>query len=169
MKLSYVTVGLTISLCFSSIAAGDTTATPSLCKADEKVVFSCVMKKPSGKILSVCSSKTLTATAGFLVYRFGTTEKTELSFPKSLERTQKAFTFSRYTRPMTTYTRLRFSGADGTSYSVYDDDSDGQEAAGVRVNSPGKASSEVDLPCSSSRTGALMPLEESIPNVPFDN
>ena len=42
----------------------------TLCEKDEKVVFSCPIKRPA-KIVSLCSSKELTKERGHVQYRFG--------------------------------------------------------------------------------------------------
>src|SRR6266480_5829555 len=52
----------------------------SLCTKDERVVFSCPVKRPA-KIVSVCASKDLTSEHGYLQYRFGLPGKIELEFP----------------------------------------------------------------------------------------
>ena len=42
----------------------------SLCAKDERIIFSCPIKRPA-KIVSVCASKDLTSDRGYLQYRFG--------------------------------------------------------------------------------------------------
>ncbi|MEY3881179.1 MAG: hypothetical protein RIQ94_1975 [Pseudomonadota bacterium] len=63
---------------FSSAAI----ATESHCNAQEQVVFSC---STGTKLVSVCASKDLSATRGYLQYRFGVSSKPELLFPSSTQ------------------------------------------------------------------------------------
>ena len=55
-------------------------ASESLCKSDEKIVFSC----PVGheKTVSVCASKSL-SNGGYIQYRFGRKDKIDLSVPST--------------------------------------------------------------------------------------
>jgi hypothetical protein len=70
----------------------------SLCSASETTVFNCELKE-NHKIVSICSSKILTGKSGFLQYRYGTPEKVELVFPKSMEDSQAQFGYDEYSRP----------------------------------------------------------------------
>lgn len=57
-------------------------ATPvGLCKAEEKVIFSCPTK--AKKIIALCASPNFSAKAGTLQYRFGTPTKVELQYPET--------------------------------------------------------------------------------------
>jgi len=49
-----------------------------LCTKDEAVLFTCAVK---AKTLSLCASKTLTPSEGYIQYRFGTPSKLELVYP----------------------------------------------------------------------------------------
>jgi len=53
-------------------------AAPNLCSEGEVVVFNCSAGK---KLISVCASRDISRTSGYLQYRFGTLAKTELSVP----------------------------------------------------------------------------------------
>jgi hypothetical protein len=57
-----------------------TLATESHCSNDEQTVFSCSLGE---KIVSVCASKVLSPTGGYLQYRFGKKNAPELIFPAS--------------------------------------------------------------------------------------
>lgn len=52
----------------------------SLCSASEQKIFSCHTGR---KIISVCASKKFTLDSGYLQYRFGTKDSTELVYPQS--------------------------------------------------------------------------------------
>jgi len=54
----------------------------SLCYKDETIVFSAALKG-NDKLVSICSSKKLDESQGYLQYRFGRPEKVELCFPES--------------------------------------------------------------------------------------
>ena len=62
----------------------------NLCKATEKVIFSCTVQNGK-KILSVCGTPKLTKTEGYLQYRFGTKSKLELVYPSTTKGTQEQF------------------------------------------------------------------------------
>jgi len=89
----------------------------SLCSNGERVMFS-AMVRGSNKLVSLCSSKQLTDSQGYLQYRFGRPGKVELEFPKNREATQSGFRYSRYTRPLVTYVVLRFE-TGGYLYSIH--------------------------------------------------
>jgi hypothetical protein len=50
------------------------------CTKNETIVFNC---KAGSKIVSVCSSKTVTSGSGYLQYRFGPKKKLELIYPEN--------------------------------------------------------------------------------------
>lgn len=114
----------------------------SLCSPAEKSIFSCQVGK---KTLSVCASRDLDDTKGVLLYRFGTPEKVELTYPEKPGHPNKHFTANRL-----------YSSAEGSlimelgfqrgnvSYTVYTMDLRGKQSAGVTVNVKGK---DTDLAC----------------------
>jgi hypothetical protein len=51
----------------------------ALCRNTENILFSCTTV--TGKIVSVCGSKDLSAQNGYIQYRYGSSSKTELSLP----------------------------------------------------------------------------------------
>jgi hypothetical protein len=67
--------------------------TPTLCEAGERPLFSC----PTGKkMISVCASPDLSASAGYLRYRFGRSQqKLELSYPADNRHPRQYFHFYR--------------------------------------------------------------------------
>jgi hypothetical protein len=65
------------ALVFVSLSAG------AACGPGEHTVFSCPIGK---KWVSVCASKDLSPTAGYLQYRFGPEASPEISFPPETER-----------------------------------------------------------------------------------
>ncbi len=56
------------------------TATDSHCHEQESIIFSCSLGK---NIVSVCASKEISPTSGYLQYRFGQKNAPELIFPSS--------------------------------------------------------------------------------------
>lgn len=75
-------------------------ASPTLCKADELVVFSC----PTGAhTASVCASKDISKSAGALQYRFGKKEIVDLAYPDAGAKPTDVFTSG----------MLMFSGGGG--------------------------------------------------------
>ena len=95
-----------------------------LCKAFEYVVFS--VNTRSNKMASLCVSKNLSPTAGYLVYRFGTKAKIELTYPADTLNSLTQFSFAHYNRgggkqnAAMYVNSFRFSNA-GFTYSLNDD------------------------------------------------
>ena len=94
-------------------------ASTSLCNKDEKVVFSCPLRR-SAKIVSLCSSQKLTKDGGYLQYRFGVPGKIELEFPEVRDDSLKVFQYGHYFRAKVDSTEISFS-RNGYTYSVFDD------------------------------------------------
>ncbi len=122
--------------------------TNTLCAKDERVIFSCPVKR-AAKIVSVCASKDLTNDHGYLQYRFGVPGKIELEYPKDRQGTQAKFQYSHYFRAQFDMTSINFT-IDGYEYSVFDD-YNGEEkpkisTQGVSVTAPGKPK-EVSFVC----------------------
>src|SRR6185369_9181507 len=91
----------------------------SLCAKDERVIFSCPIKRPA-KIVSVCASKDLTSDRGYIQYRFGLPAKVELEFPKERIGSQQKFQYSHYFRAKVDLTDITFT-VNGYEYQVTDD------------------------------------------------
>jgi hypothetical protein len=119
------------------VQAGD--LQKSLCQTKENVIFSCSTGK---KLISVCSSKNLSPTAGYVQYRFGTKEKPELTFPEP------------QTHPISFSTggTLMYSGGGGAymrfnkgtySYVVYSGIGKGWDKQGVVIEKNGKLLSNI--------------------------
>ncbi len=88
----------------------------TLCTSTENSYFDCETK--NGKQVSVCGSKDLSKTVGYLQYRFGNSEKIELEFPLEKKESSKKFFYTHYFRPQTDYTNLSFTNS-GVEYSVF--------------------------------------------------
>ena len=121
----------------------------TLCAKDERVIFSCPVKRPA-KIVSVCASKDLTSDRGYLQYRFGVPGKIELEYPKDRNGTQQKFHYKHYFRAQFDLTEIGFT-IDGYEYSVFDDYNGEEKPAissqGVSVTAPGQTErSELRLP-----------------------
>jgi hypothetical protein len=120
----------------------------SLCAKDERIIFSCPVKRPA-KIVSVCASKDLTSERGYLQYRFGLPGKIELEYPKDRNGTQQKFHYKHYFRAQFDLTEIGFT-IDGYEYSVFDDYNGEEKPAissqGVSVTAPGKPK-EVSFVC----------------------
>src|SRR5712692_10537117 len=120
----------------------------SLCAKDERIIFSCPVKKPA-KIVSLCASQDLDKERGYLQYRFGLPGKIELEFPKDRTGTQEKFHYTHYFRARFDLTEVNFT-IDGYEYSVFDDYNGEEKPAistqGVSVTAPGKPR-EVNFVC----------------------
>jgi hypothetical protein len=121
----------------------------TLCKKDERVIFSCPVKRP-GKIVSVCASKNLTSEVGYLQYRFGLPGKIELEFPQDRNGSQRKFQYVHYFRARVDLTEINFD-RDGYTYSVFDDYNGEEKPSisrqGVSVNQPGTDLKEMSFVC----------------------
>jgi hypothetical protein len=143
----------------------------SLCGADEQVIFNCAVGGQK-KLVSLCGSGKLDRQRGYLQYRFGRAGKIELEFPKERRETQAAFKFSRYTRPLVTYLRLRFE-VNGHTYEIYDDSNDEEgtkgQSAGITVTPPGTDRKQTEMRCRMPVLSHLATLEDVVPNFEFLN
>ncbi|GEM_PF-3250449 len=91
----------------------DTTPTvASLCSSAEKVLFNCLVGSEN-KTLSICASSDLSASTGYLQYRYGVSQGAlDLSLPANLTNTQAAFKL--------VGGALSFSNGTTNSYQVND-------------------------------------------------
>lgn len=137
----------------------------TLCAKEERVIFSCPVKKPA-KIVSVCASKDLTSDRGYLQYRFGLPGKIELEFPKDRTGTQEKFHYTHYFRAQFDLTEISFT-IDGYEYSVFDD-YNGEEKPtvslqGVSVTAPDKPK-EVSFVCRTKPKADYSDLQAVLPS-----
>jgi hypothetical protein len=119
LQLSGCVFVIVTCLCYNH-SQGDALPGPSsLCAKDEKIVFSCSLKR-SMKVVSLCSSAKLTKDGGYLQYRFGAPGKIELEFPDNRADSQKVFKYSHYFRAKVDDTEISFS-RNGYTYTVFDE------------------------------------------------
>ena len=137
----------------------------SLCAKDERIIFSCPVKRPA-KIVSVCASKDLTSEHGYLQYRFGLPGKIELEFPKDRTGTQQKFQYTHYFRAQFDLTEINFT-IDDYQYQVFDDYNGEEKPAistqGVSVTAPGKPK-EVSFVCRTKPKADYADLQAVLPN-----
>lgn len=142
-----------------------TPAPSSLCSSGEQVIFSCSLRKPR-KLVSLCGSRDLTKTKGYLQYRFGVPGKIELEFPKDKESTQKQFRYEHYFRSQVDNTSISFSSG-GFNYRIFDEyngeEKPRQSDQGVRVTTP-TGGHEVTLVCREKAKADYFQLQEVLPN-----
>lgn len=116
------------------VAAASTVG--SLCFVDEEIVFSC--RSTDGKTISLCSSPTLTASEGYLQYRFGVIGKIpELIVPRIQEHPKEHFLSGTVPYSGGGAAYLKFSRGDYI-YTVFTGIGKGWEKEGVVVNKSGK-------------------------------
>ncbi len=124
-------------------AKSDATATSArfLCKADEQVVFGCNSKD---KIISLCASSDVSASKGYLQYRFGKLDSIELAYPEQQEPPKGNFWYSSEPYSGGYSDRVRFKNGT-TQYVVFEDmishgagSPDKDMRYGVTVLMPGK-------------------------------
>jgi hypothetical protein len=123
----------------------------SLCTADEQVIFSCSLQR-SGKLASLCGSKDLDKTTGYIQYRFGLPEKTELEFPSERSDTQQKFRYAHYFRARVDETEISFDNK-GYRYTIFDsyqgDMKPIEMSQGIRVSALSGSDKETELRCRS--------------------
>jgi len=147
-------------------AGGRQTLQPgSLCAKDERIIFSCPLRKPA-KIVSLCGSKDLTNDRGYLQYRFGLPGKVELEFPQDRTGTQQKFQYTHYFRAQVDQTEISFRN-NGYEYAITDDyngeEKPVQSIQGVSVTAPGKPK-EVSLQCRMKAKADYADLQAVLPN-----
>jgi hypothetical protein len=149
------------------------TATPSVmasmlkvtshCMPEEKVIFSC--DTANAKVISLCSSSTLTSSDGYLQYRFGPAGKPEFVYPATREHPGKYFQLG----------TLMYSGGGGEflkfrngeyTYIVFDGIGKGWEKAGVVVSKSEKRIAY--LPCKGAGQFEMAPQEFEQIKIPKD-
>ena len=137
----------------------------SLCAKDERIIFSCPIKRPA-KIVSVCASKDLTSDQGYIQYRFGLPAKVELEFPKERQGSQQKFQYSHYFRARVDLTEISFT-SNGYEYQVTDDyngeEKPAQTIQGVMVTASGKPK-EITLACRIKPKADYTDLQSVLPN-----
>jgi hypothetical protein len=116
-------------------------AAATLCQPDEQVLFSCAVKLKD-RIVSLCAAKDLSATKGYLQYRFGTSGKIELQFPETRENSQKALHYGHYFRAQVDQTRIYFT-KDKYLYELFTDE---EGDVKPKISSKGVRTSEVAAP-----------------------
>jgi hypothetical protein len=137
----------------------------SLCAKDERIIFSCHIKRPA-KIVSICASKDLTSDRGYIQYRFGLPAKVELEFPKERSGSQQKFKYSHYFRAQVDLTEISFT-LNGYEYQLTDDyngeEKPAQTIQGVMVTAPGKPK-EVSFACRTKPKVDYADLQAVFPN-----
>lgn len=135
-----------ITLLFTTLPfSSGAVVTESLCKGDEKVVFSCHAKS---KIVSVCALNDLKSSSGKLFYRFGKTKTvSELEYSNRASPIKEKYAFEHYGGAKGASTKLSFK-LGAFRYDIYHDygvfgTDAGPNQAGVRVVRDGKKISEI--------------------------
>lgn len=175
LKLLFTILFITIMVAAQSGARDDSAharpSTPldsikpkSLCASDERVVWSCETERER-KIASICSSKDLDKSKGYVQYRFGRTGQVELEFPKERSGSQSLFKYARYTRALVTMLKLEFVN-NGFTYTIRDDYNDEEKPSRrdveITVAPAGANAKETTLRCRKPITGSLMKLEDIV-------
>ncbi len=138
--------------------------TQSLCRDEEKVIFSCAVA-PGARIVSLCASNTLDHRRGYLQYRYGKPGAIELQFPQPRANTQLAFRYAHYFRTQVDRTEVSFDN-QGYHYTLFDyfegDVKPAIIAAGVRVSKLDAKGAETEFRCVAKPTSNLGKLENVI-------
>jgi hypothetical protein len=141
--------GKTAVALLAAMATPAHAASASLCAGNETAVFSCALGK---KTASLCASKDLNATKGYLYYAYGKPGAVELSAPDKTMAARAGLARGNiaYSGGGADYVRIR-SGA--FSYVIYSGMGKGWEQDGVVVQKDGKILSSHICPASVSAMG----------------
>jgi hypothetical protein len=146
------------------VMATCTYAQNNLCQKNEAVYFSCLAGK---KIMSLCGSKQISESEGYLIYRFGKDGHIELEYPNKILSPKGLFSIEYQLWAHDEKTSISFK--NGTYYySIYNQFIGGQtdsdatnssygETAGIVVNRKNKVIA--DIRCSDEITIAIKPLK----------
>lgn len=150
--------------------AGERLIAGTLCQQTEQVVFSCPLRGKA-RIASLCGAKNLSATEGYLSYRFGTAKRIELVFPPDRRDTQRRFRYAHYLRYRVNRTSVSFT-KNGHTYTVFDA-YDGERTPavrerGVQVSRAETSGDEVTLLCRAPVRSSLSRLSTMVPCDPND-
>jgi hypothetical protein len=128
MKKLILLLFIVVSLFCAPMAWADS---DSLCSSEENVLFSCSIGR---KLVSVCSSKELSRTSGYVQYRFGLINKTpELVYPKEKVPPASKFSYGETGGAKYSLSNLHFTQS-GHSYTIYKESAAfGDNGAGVKV------------------------------------
>jgi hypothetical protein len=115
--LFYATAGITLFALVPARGAeyGWQTNVPSHCAVNERVVFTCEVKR---KVVSVCASTVLNESEGYMQYRFGRNGKVEKQIPKKAEYKPTSVAYKSTTSNSGFASYLRFS-QDGYRYYIF--------------------------------------------------
>jgi hypothetical protein len=83
------------------------------------------------KLFSMCASKDLDASRGYLQYRYGVQNKVELEFPKYLSDSRDQFGYDQYSRPDLSTFVLGFNN-DNYRYEISETTEGGDEGVTTR-------------------------------------
>jgi hypothetical protein len=137
-------------------------ATDSLCRENETVYFSCAAGK---KLISLCGSKQLNESEGYLTYRFGTERHLELEFPTNISHPKGLFSVQYLLLAHDERIDISFKIGDYL-YNIYDEFIGGQGdpndtkprgGAGIAVSKESKAIA--DIQCTSPATNKIAQLK----------
>lgn len=109
----------------------------TLCHYNERVIFSCRLKGKEHKIASVCGSRIITATRGYMQYRYGKPDAVEIALPEQPGAPFKSWTGKHVTYAQTWSSSLTVRNGN-YSYTVYGSKGVGDQPVGLTVEKDGK-------------------------------
>lgn len=135
----------------------------TLCNTSEVIVFNCSLTR-NEKIVSLCASRQLTNSVGYVQYRFGTPKHTELEFPSERQASILQFQMSHYFRPMVSHTSISFEN-QRNRYSIVDDidDEDGFKRREIGINVVAANGKHIFLRCKNGHQANFSHIEGIIP------
>jgi hypothetical protein len=137
----------------------------TLCQQDEQVFFHCSVQG-GRKMVSLCGSSQLTATEGYLQYRFGSAKNVELEFPRQRAESQKQFQYAHYLRYQVDRTEVSFKRA-GYTYTLFDsyegDIQPPRRRRGIQIDASDTKKKSAILQCRGTGTSKLQTLDTVVP------
>ena len=115
------------------------------CTAAEQVILSCEIEGKAGKVLSLCASKEVTATTGWMAYRFGALGAVELEVPSTPAPPPATFAYATESEgPQISHSTWTFTN-EGHTFVVHDSFFHGEQENGLTITLPDGR--EVPLSC----------------------
>jgi len=115
------------------------------CTAAEQVILSCGIDGKPGKVLSLCASKEVSATTGWMAYRFGEQGAVELEVPAQPAPPPATFTYATESQgPRVSHSTWTFVN-EGHTFTIHDSFVHGEQDNGLTITLPDGR--EVSLAC----------------------
>ena len=133
----------------------------TLCAPDEQALWQCPIAK-NHKMASLCASKDVSATQGYVQYRYGTPGKVELTYPATRAPAPQSFHYDAGFNGDGEYVSVQFTNA-GNDYSLFNQDGSDNDRTGTASISVKTANGKTgDLDCRYDANNRLTSMEDIV-------